>query len=238
MRLQSEFADYESIRFGLLLVFRFTVEPNVQSLLMGIRCPKTAWETLKMEYCPTPWKVVHELSEKLMNMRYRKNGNHCVFLQRFRELVQRLKAETTIPSWLETSAFLRALSGSPSLHALMSQISTWKDVGASELYQAFWQFEGSRKALNGGKQASRPEHCAGKNHRKASTLEASTTPHLQVPDPQLPQAPGLHPQPSQPPVRVTKGPRSKRDVSVANLSADDLYGPHEVRLTTINQRER
>ena len=119
MRLQSEFADYESIRFGFLLVLRFTVEPNVQSLLMGTRCPKTAWETLKMEYCPTPWKVVHELFEKLMNMKYRENGNHRIFLRRFRELVQKLKTETIIPSWLETSAFLRALSDSPSLHALM-----------------------------------------------------------------------------------------------------------------------
>jgi len=47
---------------------------------MGIRCPKTAWETLKMEYCPTLWKVVQELFEKLMNMKYRENENHRIFL--------------------------------------------------------------------------------------------------------------------------------------------------------------
>ncbi|OJJ88009.1 uncharacterized protein ASPGLDRAFT_1016564 [Aspergillus glaucus CBS 516.65] len=156
---------------------------------MGTRCPKTAWETLKMEYCPTPWKVVHELFEKLMNMKYRENGNHRIFLRRFRELVQKLKTETIIPSWLEMSAFLRALSNSPSLHALMYQISTWKDIGASELYQAFQQFEGNRKALNGGKRIPRPKHRAGKNRRKASILEASTAPHLQVPDPQPSQLP-------------------------------------------------
>lgn len=146
----------------------------------------------------------------------------------FESLCRDLKTETTFP--------LMAGNFGVSSSTFSTTLPTCTDESDQHMEGSrrertlpwFQQFEGNRKA--GRKRTSRPQHGVGEKHRRASNPKASTAPHS--------QAPGLHPQTFQPPAQVTKRPRRKRDISAANLSADDLYGPRKVRSTMMNQRER